>query len=295
MDEARRLEALAKPLTSDSTQDEASRSAAGRGLAYARLAEAEVDAMRGDTAGALGKTAGFAQEFAAQPGVVREGLTRRLRWLIQAERWDAVEAEAAGLMRQFPDAAAGVIGEVVTDLEADERGGAGVAVGAGGGGGGGAAGVAAGLARQLADWAAGRGLSGEQLVAYRLPVVRSLRRAGRAAEAVAYLRDSGLERDGADSAAVIYEKARVLLVLGDPASLSEAARLLNQVIGAMTEPYPELYWSAWIARLEVMAAQEGAGEPAIGRRVRQLRQRDPELGGRAFRERLEALEAGRGN
>ena len=254
--------------------------------------------------------------------MVAEGLARRVLWLVEAGRWPAVQAEARALMDGFPDVAAGVIVSVLAEMEpaagsdfsvngegAADRGPA----NAGGG-----AGLrersaaAAEMARQLADWAAGRGRSEQELVPLRLAVVRALRQAGSGGAALAYLQDSGLARSGADQAAVLYEHARALLAVGvaneetgDGTAAGgerrrQAAELLNRVIAGLEaraeqDPgagYPDLYWSAWVTRLEVVNRSEGRPGD-IRRRVEQLRQRDPALGGEPYRSRLEAL--GRGD
>ena len=208
--------------------------------AQVRLSEAEVSVARGDMAGALEETEDWAEAFAGDASLVAEGLTRRVLWLVEAERWDQVRAEAEGLMRRFPDVAAGVIQGVLVELQ-PAGGLLATAAAEGSGAGEGRRGVdareggerlraAAGLARQLADWAAGRGLSSAELVPYRLEVVRALRQAGDAGAALAYLRESGLERDGADQATVLYEAALALRASGSADDRREAAARLNRVI-----------------------------------------------------------------
>ncbi|MEM9883627.1 MAG: hypothetical protein AAF800_11995 [Planctomycetota bacterium] len=282
IESSKRLEALAGQRLR-SAADEAAREAAAEAAAVAQLARAEVFAARGEVGRALSLVDGLVESAGDRPATARLALRRRVLLLVQADRLDEAQAAAGTMMGRFPDAAAGLIDGVLSDLETRIDG-----LGEGDPRAARLADAAAAMAKLLADWAEGRGLDAAAMLPYRLVVLRSLRIADRPAEALAYLRDSGLERDHGDNAGVLYEKARALIGRGDDAALTEAAALLNRLIRGLREPYPDLYWQAWIARLEVMRQLDPAGGEA-GRRVRQLARSHPQLGGEPFASRLRAL------
>ena len=137
--------------------------------------------------------------------------------------------------------------------------------------------TAAALAKLMADWARGRGLNVREMLPYHLVVLKSLRIAGRPDEALAYLDDTGLAAEWPNHADVLLERARVLAGSGDPERLREARPILNRLIKALTEPYPDAYWQAWITRMQVsLALNEGVDE--LPRRVRLLEARPPGSG-----------------
>lgn len=267
------------------SDDAHQRTSAARALAYARLGRAEVRADRGDTDAALDALAGFENDFAHQAPLVRRGLERRILLLVEAGRLGPAQAAAGEMMGRFPDAAAGVIDNVLSDLE--QRIGT---MRAGDPAASKLADAAAAMAKLLADWAAKQRFDAAQMLPYHLVVLRSLRIAGRGEEALAYLRDTGVGEGFANNVDVLFEKAQALASVGDPASLRAATPHLNRILGGLKEPYPAVYWRAWVLRLEINL-DLGEGVDQIPRRVEQLRQRHPDLGGPAFKAELERLES----
>lgn len=282
LDAARKVAAQAGPVLSGSPDARQADSAA-RALANAKLAQAQVLATRGDLDGALESIAGFESDFADRPALVQRGLERRILLLVDADRLDEAQDAAGTMMGRFPDAAAGVINNVLNDMERqieqlgdDSPRSAKLAD------------AAAAMAKLLADWAQDQGYDARQMLPYRLVVLKSLRIADRSDEALAYLRDTKLEAAFGNNVDVLFEKARALVTKGDPASLRAAVPLLNRIISGLTEPYPDIYWRSWVARLEVNL-KLGEGVSDVPRRVRQLQQTHPDLGGEPFKSQLEGL------
>ncbi|MEM9417816.1 MAG: hypothetical protein AAGA25_02020 [Planctomycetota bacterium] len=282
LDAARRVAAQARPVLAD-PQQAAKADSAARALANAKLAEAQVLATRGDIDGALESIASFESEFAERSELAQLGLERRILLLVEADRLDQAQEAAGTMMGRYPDAAAGVINNVLNDMERqieqlgdDSPESAKLAE------------AAAAMAKLLADWAQGQGYAAKQMLPYRLVVLKSLRIANRPDEALAYLRDTSLEAQFGNNVDVLFEKARALVSKGDPASLRDATPILNRIIGGLTEPYPDIYWRSWVARLEVNL-KLGEGVADVSRRVRQLEQTHPALGGEPFKTQLKAL------
>ena len=282
-----------RPVIAAAARDAVARAAAAAGdepvrqpaRARAYLAEAELDVLQGDTDGAFAVLDRYEQQLGRRPDLMPAVLQRRI--LLRVDRGDLARAqeEAAAMMGRFPDGAAAVIGAVLNDLEArlaplDDDNPAAAPL----------ADTAAALAKLMADWARGRGLDAQEMLPYHLVVLKSLRIAGRPDEALAYLDDTGLAAEFPNQADVLLERARVLAGSGDPERLREARPLLNRLIKALTEPYPDAYWQAWVTRMQVsLALNEGVDE--LPRRVRLLEARHPDLGGAATAAKLRALAA----
>jgi len=253
--------------------------------ARARLAEAELEVLLGQPDRAFAVFDRYEQQFGGHPDLMPAVLQRRILLRVDGGDLARAQEEAAAMMGRFPDGAAAVIGAVLNDLEArlapldvDHPAAAPLAD------------TAAALAKLLADWARGRGLDAREMLPYHLVVLKSLRIAGRPDEALAYLGDTGLAAGFPNHADVLLERARVLAGSGDPERLREARPLLNRLIKALTEPYPDAYWQAWITRMEVsLALDEGVDQ--LPRRVRLLESRHPDLGGAATAAKLRALAA----
>jgi hypothetical protein len=276
----RRIDELDAALrgVADAAAGAASDEPAARLAAASSRARAEIAARRGQVDEALTELERLEERFADRPALLRQGLQRRLLLLVEVGRLAEAQAAAGTLMGRFPDAAAGVIDGVLGRLErqiAGDRGGSA----------GDAADAAAAMAKLLAEWAEQRELDARQLLPYRLTVLRSLRLGGRSGEALAYLRDTGLDDQFPDHSRVLYEHARALLHRGDAASLRAAAPKLNRLINGLREPYPDLYWRAWIARLQINL-RLGDDPAGVARRVRQLEVAHPDLGGEPFRKQL---------
>ena len=253
--------------------------------ARARLAEAELEVLVGDPGRAFFVLDRYEQQFADRPDLMPAVLQRRILLRVDQGDLSRAQEDAATMMARFPDGAAAVIGAVLNDLEtrlvplADDRRAAAVS----------ASGAAA-LAKLLADWARDRGLDAREMLPYDLVVLKSLRIGGRPDEALAYLGDTGLKDNFPNHADVLLERARVLAGSGDPVRIREARPLLNRLLKALAEPYPDAYWQAWITRMQVsLALDEGVDE--LPRRVRLLEARNPDLGGPATAAKLRALAA----
>lgn len=284
LDTAQQIEPTARAARRQPADDYQNASAA-RVLANAQLGRAEVLAQRGDFDGALATIADLEQDFADRPVLVQRGLERRILLLVEADELGRAQETAGLMMGRFPDAAAGVIDNVLTDMERQIE-----ALGDDAPASARLADAAAAMAKLLADWAEGQGFDAEQMLPYRLVVLRSLRIAARGDEALAYLRDTGLDQRFSNNVDVLFEKAQALVSKSDDASLRAAAPLLNRILGGLTEPYPDVYWRAWIARLSINL-ELGEGVDDVPRRIAQLRQRFPDLGGPEFAPKLESLES----
>lgn len=282
LDAAKRVEVVARDALNKSGDDYQSASAA-RALANAQFGRAEVYAQRRDLDRALAAIADVETDFADRPEIVQRGLERRILLLVEADELGRAQETAGTMMGRFPDAAAGVINNVLSDMERQIA-----ALGDDSPQSARLADAAAAMAKLLADWAQGQGFDAAQMLPYRLVVLRSLRIAERPDEALAVLRETGLERDFGNNVDVLYEKAQALVTKGDGASLRAAAPLLNRILGGLEAPYPEVYWRSWVARLKINLAL-GEGVADVPRRVRQLEVSHPELGGEPFARQLRDL------
>ena len=282
-----------------SGSDPAQQASAERALANARLARAEVAASTGDVAGALDALDGFEQQFANNPELVRSGLQRRILLLVDAERLDEAKEAGSQMMQRFPDAAAGVINSVLNNLEsqidtlnatAEDPGVAESAKQTARGEASRLADTAAAMARLLVDWAGQQDFDAEAMLPYHLVYLKSLRVAEQPAEALTYLRENNLAEQWGNNADVLYEQALALIATGDAANRRAASGLLNKVISNLAEPYPPLYWEAWAARLNLNLLL-GENIDEVVRRVSQLQNRFPDLGGEPYKSRLLDLQA----
>ena len=291
---------VADTAEADARRADADRQAAAdRVLANARLARAEVAASTGDVAGALAALDGFEQQFQDDPELVRSGLERRILLLVDAERLDEAKAAASEMMQRFPDAAAGVINGLLNNLEsqidtlnvtAEDPGTADSTRQAAQEEASRLADTAAAMAKLLTEWANGQGFSPEAMLPYHLVYLKSLRVAEQPAEALAYLRENNLAERWNNNADVLYEQALALMGTGEQQNLRTASGILNKVISNLAEPFPALYWEAWAARLNInLLLNENIDE--VVRRVTQLENRFPDLGGEPFKSRLQNLKA----
>ena len=266
-------------------RDDAEAGALAQLIAAARLALAEAHARRGDVASALAELDTLQQQLADRPAALVPSLQRRIMLLVEADRLDEARATARDMMARFPQAAAPVIDQVVDQLSQridalGEQDPAAARLAA----------AASAMGQLLADWAQAQGFDDPQMLPYRLVVLRCLRLANRPAEALAYLRQTGLDRQFSDNVDVLYERAATLAAQRDPASLAAAAEPLNRLLAGLQPPYPDVYWQAWILRLQ-LSLDLGQDPAAVARRIRQLRQSHPDLGGPRFAPQLDAMEA----
>ncbi len=239
---------------------------------------------------------GFEERYAGMEDLIRLGLERRIMALAASQQLDALSRESREMMTAYPDAAAYVVDQVLTNLDeevtdlraraaveesltrqrelqadAESR-----------------ARTAAALADMLVSWARDRGYNREEMLPYQLVLVRSRRLAGQPAEALGIT--AGLMRDFGENAEVIHEHGESLFALGGEQNLLQAASLYDRLIGGLpADPaYPPLWWNAWMRRLQIND-QLNAGVEDIAIRVRQLKLTDPNLGGPPYQEALERL------
>ena len=279
--------------------DSGQQATADRVQANARLARAEVAASTGDVAGALEALDGFEQQFGDDPELVRSGLERRILLLVDAERLDEAKAAASEMMQRFPDAAAGVINGLLNNLEAqidglnataDDPAAADSSRQAARQEASRLADTAAAMAKLLTEWAGTQDFSPEAMLPYHLVYLKSLRVAEQPDAALTYLRENNLAERWDNNADVLYEQAMALIGTGDQQNLRTASGILNKVISNLAEPFPALYWEAWAARLNInLLLNENIDE--VVRRVSQLENRFPDLGGEPFKSRLQDLKA----
>ncbi len=269
----------------DQPADGYQKASAQRALAHARLAQAEVLAAGGQLEEALRWLEDFENVFPERPEMVRQGLERRILLRVEADQLGLAQDDAGTMMGRFPDAAAGVIDNVLGDLERRIE-----ALGDGSPEAARLADAAASMAKLLTDWAHTQGFTPQQMLPYHLVVLRSLRIAERPDEALDYLTDTGIEAAFPTNAELLFEKARVLIGKGDEASMRAAAPLLNTILTGLREPFPPVYWQAWVARLRInLALDERVDE--VPRHIRQLASRHPDLGGEPYRTQLGELES----
>ncbi len=293
-EEADRVLNAAQPAMNDADPERAD--AAMRALAGATLVLADADAAGGDADAAVQRLANFENRFAAAPDLVRLGYEKRIVTLVNGGRHDDAAREARAMMAAFPDDAAAVIDQVLTDLDTEiarlrlaetqtlvaaekqrlENQAQSLAA------------TAARLANVLAEWAAGQGFSEEEMLAFRLIQSKSLRLAGETDQALEVLRP--LIAAFPDDAAVMSEYADTLFDVGDEASLINAAGYYDRLINGLGQPYPPEWWNAWLKRLTIND-RLGENTEDIPLRVRQLQLTDPNLGGPAFKRGFDALEA----
>lgn len=286
--------------------DPARSASAASAVAGARLALAQVAADEQRYDDALGYLEGFDEQFAELPPMRLQGMSRRVLILLDAGRMDEASASARRMMDVFPDAAAGVIDGLLTELDTritDLRDRAATEIVAGRkqelqDEATGLASTASAMAQVLADWARNQGFDAEQMLPFDLMSIRAARLSGEPARAVELL-EPVFEKFG-DDAGVIAEYANALFALGvqqiqagdrgdGEANLIAAAGQYDRLIGGLSEPYPPDYWNAWAKRLSVNDAL-GENTDDIPFRVRQLRLTDPSLGGPVYRAELERLE-----
>jgi hypothetical protein len=148
--------------------------------------------------------------------------------------------------------------------------------------------TASNLAGILLEWARQQGFDGEQMLPFELILVRSLRLAGQADEA--HDRMAPLVEQFGQDADVISEYAEALFLRGDRESLIEAATYFDKLILGLQPPYPDLWWNAWMRRLQIND-RLGEGTQEIPIRIRRLRFTDPNLGGPRYRRTFTELEA----
>lgn len=290
--EAQRLIQEAQASTSTGDQQEQ----VGRALAGAKLVLADVAMVQDQMQEAIDHLQGMAEQFSAYPDIVRDVSQRQIIALAQSGEMDQAAEAASAMMRAFPDDAAAVVDQVLTqidqrieqvrskaaeelvadrkqtlDKQAQQL-----------------AETASSLSALLLQWAQGQGYDAGEMLAFQLIRARSLRLAGQANDAMALLQP--LSADFANDAGLIHEYAETLFAVGGNDALIKAAGYYDQLIMGLQPPYPDLWWNAWMRRLQIMdKLNESTAD--IPLRVAQLRLTDANLGGPRFRGTFIELEA----
>ena len=284
-------EAKALPLNSDLQLVQDARLAHG----MARLALADVALAQGNKAGALKYLNRFEDDFQGEVELIRLALSKGIVVQAQVGKFHELVTQAKKMMELFPDDAAGVIDEVLTDLterierlrrevqgsqvqrEKDEKEQQAKIF----------ANSAQTLAELLLDWAVRQKLSEEDLVPYQLLLARSMVMAGKADGAMDILGPLTAKYPGVQD--LIHQTGEALFAMGDQDSLIKAAEQFDKLIGGLQAPFPPMWWNAWLRRLQIMdRLNESVAD--IPLRVRALEFTDKNLGGEPYRSQLKRLE-----
>ncbi len=303
--------------------------AAVLGVGRAALGRARIEIARGNPSSAAAGLDGLASRLASVStdpaaaevagGLAAEAAGLRVSAFLAAGEPDAAAAEAAAMMQAHPVAAAGVAKSVLADLSAradalleEARGSSATrateledeaaAVSA----------SAVQLAELLLDDADARGLTGAELLPWRLAYANGLTRSGDAAGALDFLDETDLLNAFPGDAGVLeaaiearFAFAVVRTVDGGEesfrlsdrpradAAAREAAPLCDRLIRGLSATKPPAFWNAWARRLAInLALGEGVDRVALS--VAQLEDQDPSLGGPASAVRLRAIRAAAG-
>lgn len=286
-DRAKQLQEAAKPLAEE---DESAR----RALAGVRLVLANAAIAERKIEEALKHLEGFEDDYDGSTDLIRIALGRRIVALAQANRLNQLETTAREMMSSYPDDAAYVIDRVLTQLdtqidalrveattaasqirqqEATQEASS-------------LSNTAARLSGLLLQWAQDQNLPPDEMLPFRLIRAKSLRLAGDARGATEIT--SQLVREFPDDAEVLSQHAEALFAIGDPNTMVEAAAYFDKLIAGLPEPYPPMYWNAWVRRLQIMDRLD-QNVVDIPLRVRVLKMKDPTLGGPRYAQELERL------
>ncbi|MEE9211667.1 MAG: hypothetical protein V3U29_03340, partial [Phycisphaeraceae bacterium] len=268
---ARRLwrEAQAARTSADSGSSYGTSSA----IAGARLVLADVAADEGELDEAVALLQGIEPDDDAPDPAMNQlmidSLAKRIMVLVDADRLDAVPAEAGRMMQAHPDTAAGVVSEVLNRLElqidnlrrrvdsevvaarkkhlldqARSK-----------------AEVASKLAVLLTEWARNQGFDDQQMLPYHLITAKALRLADRPGRARDLLEP--MLAQAPDNADVLHQLAETYFALAqknsdDQMFLTAAGyydRLINGLVPDDSGRYPAIWWNAWMRRLQIMDAR----------------------------------------
>ena len=294
--ESERVAAEAAKETSSSDPARA-RSAQSAGAA-AVLLGANAMAAKGQPEEAVEQLEGFEQRFEdVDPALVEQAMADRIMMLVQAQRLDLAGEQAQAMIDRFPDAAAAVINSLIDQLDAEidelreraaatqssvyqqeleeratQR-----------------AQVAAKFADYLLQWAKGQGFQPREMLPFQLILVKTQRLAGRPDDAYATLQP--LMKQYPDDPQVLLQQGETLFQKGDEASMIAAGNAFNRLIATYQSagvPFPEVFWNAWMRRLQIND-RLGQYTEDIPLRVRQLEHSEPTLGGEPYRSALQAL------
>lgn len=237
---------------------------------------------------------GFEEAYPDQADLLAEALENRIIALGDAGRHEELAAAAQHMVEDYPEQAAPVIDQVLTQAEqriealqveaanansltrqklqdqidAQAR-------------------AAAVLSGYLLEWANTQAFDAQTLMPFEVIRAKTLRLSGDLEQAYPIL--NKLVNDYPNDAQVMLEYAQVLYDRGDEDSLVEAVRYYDRLITGLGAPYPKEWWTAWMRRLQIND-RLGEGTQEIPLRVRQLRMTAPDLGGPITKLELERLE-----
>lgn len=262
-----------------------------------RIMRADLLNLAGRSAEAVEVLQNFEQDYINDKDLVREALGKRILMQAEAGDLDKVRNEASQMMTSFPDDAAPVIDQVLTGLDrqidslraarvkeliprnqvvldkqiTDNSA------------------AAQQLARMLVDWALTKGFNDDEMLPFQLVLAKSMRLAGNADAAVAFLMplfkkyDSDLD--------VLSQTGEALYASGKKENYIQAGEIFNTIISGVPPEdgkYPAVWWNAWMRRIQLMD-KLGEFTSDITMRVRQLEMSDPELGGEPYKSELKRL------
>ncbi len=270
---------------------------ATRAVAVSRLVRAALATAARDYEAAIAVLDGFEEDYPNEPEYTSMAIERRINAFVAANRLDEAAAAARQMMTDFPDSAAFIINKVLETLEQEidsltsraeatqvaaqkqefitsrtQR-----------------AAVAVTLSEVLLEWAKVQGFDDEQMLSYRLPVIKALRLSGQAQEAVT--RIEPLSKQYPQNGLVLTELADAYYAVGDEQSLRAARPIYIRLVQGLERDKGPGYWHAWVRVLSIADLLNEGADKIVGR-VRMLRaQIDQNLGGPEFKSKLEALEA----
>lgn len=262
-----------------------------------RIMRADLLSLQGKPSQAIQVLQNFEQDYTNDADLVREALGKRI--LMQAQSGDLakVRNEASQMMASFPDDAAPVIDQVLTGLDnqieklrnarvdelvpskqqaidkqiTDTSA------------------AAQQLARMLVDWALTKGFNDDEMLPFQLVLAKSMRLAGNADEAVAFMLPLYNKYD--NDLDVLSQTGEALYASAKKDNYIKAGEIFNTIISGVPPEngkYPAVWWNAWMRRIQLMDKLNEFTKD-ITMRVRQLEMTDPELGGEPYKSELKRL------
>lgn len=235
-------------------------------------------------------------------GLIQLAQQQRILTLLHAKRTDEMAEQAKVMMAQSPDVAAsvvnGVLQRVRSEIDREKR----VVEGA-------AfqieieraeknivfyAQAAVSLGELLMQWAKAQGFDAKRMTAYQLPLAESLMLAGKGQDALRIMEGvlaiyptnfDVLIRTGRAHLAVYKQNKKNAHYESSMASLAKVVEYYNAQRGSKPAPY----WEAWLSIMELMEVAGGDPAKSIPERARMLYGVDENLGGPAFKDRLETI------
>jgi tetratricopeptide (TPR) repeat protein len=296
----REIDSLTKRITTEAADIQGSSinpdraDAARRAEATTKLITAELAMDDRDFAAVISALDGFEQAYPDQADLIAEALQNRIIALGDAGKHEELAAAAQRMVTDYPEQAAPVIDQVLTQAEqrieslqvelatatSQTRQALQTQIDA-------QARAAAVLSGYLLEWANAQDFDAQTLMPFEVIRAKTLRLSGDTDKAYPIL--AKLVNEYPNDAQVMLEYAQVLYARGDEDSLVEAVRFCDRLITGLGAPYPKEWWIAWMRRLQIND-QLNEGTAEIPLRVRQLRMTDPDLGGPVTKLELERLE-----